>query len=236
MRCRKAQKFISHYVDNELSLARQKKLELHLSECDSCQKFLADFQSIASAAAHLETPELSDAVWLRIKETLAGEKSQIKMPVYSVASRHPARKWLRVAAVPAVALLLVVFGIIIGQRFSVQQAQKQRPGDPNYTLTKLDEAERNLKLTIKSLSEAFASQKDNFSPEIVEIFHKNLAVIDVSIEACRRAVKAEPYNLEARNFLIDAYLSKVNLLDSAVHFDQAVFRQDNSLKNRKNTF
>jgi tetratricopeptide (TPR) repeat protein len=96
-----------------------------------------------------------------------------------------------------------------------------------YTLAKLDEAERYYEQAIRSLGEAFAAGKGALDPRVIELFDRNLSVIDATIQACRNAVLAEPDDLEARSYLLAAYTQKVTLLDSALdlqrgHRDAAV--------------
>jgi hypothetical protein len=53
-------------------------------------------------------------------------------------------------------------------------------------------------------------------PQVAEMFEKNLAVIDATIQACRQAVLKEPQDLQARNYLLAAYMDKVMFLDAAL--------------------
>ena len=89
-------------------------------------------------------------------------------------------------------------------------------GGEAYTLAKLDEAERHYEQAIQALGEAFAADKDGLAPAVVELFDRNLAVVDATIQACRAAVRTEPDDLEARNYLLAAYTRKITLLDAAL--------------------
>ena len=89
-------------------------------------------------------------------------------------------------------------------------------GGEAYTLAKLDEAERHYEQAIKALGEAFAADKDGLAPAVVELFDRNLSVVDATIQACRAAVQTEPDDLEARNYLLAAYTRKITLLDAAL--------------------
>ena len=50
----------------------------------------------------------------------------------------------------------------------------------------------------------------------MELFDRNLSVVDATIQACRAAVRTEPDDLEARNYLLAAYTRKITLLDAAL--------------------
>jgi hypothetical protein len=67
------------------------------------------------------------------------------------------------------------------------------------------------------------------APQVVELFERNLGVIDATIRACRAAVLAEPDDLQARSYLLAAYTEKVTLLDSALDLG----RQDGEPKGKR---
>ncbi|MBE0713857.1 MAG: hypothetical protein IH583_15900, partial [Candidatus Aminicenantes bacterium] len=123
---------------------------------------------------------------------------------------------LRHAGVAALAVVLVVTGVVIGLRLGRQGTPARSDRGEEYTLAKLDEAERYYQQAINSLSEAFASQRGVLVPQVAELFDRNLSVIDATIQACRRAVLEEPDDLQARSYLLSAYTEKVTLLDSVM--------------------
>jgi hypothetical protein len=116
------------------------------------------------------------------------------------------------------AVVLIAVGVWIGLRFNVkgQTVLARKADSAGYTLGKLDEAERYYQLAVRSLGEAFSAKRGELPPGAFEVFEKNLSVVDKTIDACRLAVKAQPYDLEARNFLLAAYMDKVSLLDTAL--------------------
>jgi len=52
------------------------------------------------------------------------------------------------------------------------------------------------------------------------MFDRNLAVIDATIQACREAVRKEPDDLQARNYLLAAYMDKLTFLDTALELSK----------------
>ena len=221
MRCHRAQKYISEYLDGALEARKVTRLERHLRHCEVCRGVLDDFRAIAGTAAKLDQPDPDDAVWLKIKARLvAGERAPA-----ADAARAP-RPWVvgglapasRFAAAAALALILVGTGLFIGLRAG-RNGSAGRLGDPEkFTLAKLDEAEHFYQQAIKSLGEAFAAQKGGMVPQVAEMFEKNLQVVDATIQSCRAAVMKEPENLEARNYLMAAYMDKLNVLDTALDY------------------
>ncbi len=219
MRCRKAQRYVSRSIDGELTGRKARRLECHLGTCGECRALVEDLRAIAGGAAKLDTPEPSDRVWKGIRAGLAA--ADLKP---SRAGLGPERRplfglgvpALRYAGAAALAVVLVVSGVVVGLRLGRQGIPAGPEAGEKYTLAKLDEAERFYQQAIKSLSEAFASQKGVLAPQVVDLFERNLSVIDATIQACRAAVLAEPDDLQARNYLLAAYTQKVTLLDSAL--------------------
>jgi hypothetical protein len=219
MRCRKAHEYISRSIDGELSGRQAARLEHHLASCGECRALLEDLRTIAGDAAKLDAPEPSGRVWKGIRAGLAA--ADLKP---SREGLDPARRPLfglslptrRYAGVAALAVVLVVSGVVIGTRLGRQGTPAGSDRGEKYTLAKLDEAEGHYQAAIKSLSEAFASEKGALVPQVAELFDRNLSVIDATIQACRRAVLEEPDDLQARSYLLSAYTEKVTLLDSAL--------------------
>ena len=128
---------------------------------------------------------------------------------------------MRFAGAALVGVLLVASGVFIGVRLTGQRGVRPSFSDQTAaTLAKLDEAEGYYMKAIGSLSEVFASQQGALVPEVAEMFARNLEVIDASIQACRQAVLEEPDDLQARNFLLAAYMEKVSFLNAALEFPQ----------------
>jgi tetratricopeptide (TPR) repeat protein len=221
MRCRKAHEYISRSIDGELAVRKSARLERHLAACEDCRVLREDLRRIVAGAAKLVTPEPSDKVWLNIRAGLvratagrAGERSGgLRQPAFGLGLASPA---LRYAGVAAVALVLVVTGVVVGRRLGRGPAPLGPEAREKYTLAKLDEAEHYYQQAIKSLGEAFTAEKGTLSPQVAEFFDRNLSVVDATIQACRRAVLDEPEDLEARNYLLAAYTKKITLLDSAL--------------------
>jgi len=230
MRCRKAHEYISRTVDGELDPRRAARLERHLAGCGDCRALLADLRKIVDGAAGLAVPEPSEKVWRNVRAGLetgtlrpSAEGARLdRRPLFG--SSLPA--W-RYAGAAFMAVVLVVSGLVVGRRLGRQDVRLGPEAGEAYTLAKLDEAERYYEQAIRSLGEAFAAGKGALDPRVIELFDRNLAVIDATIQACRNAVLAEPDDLEARSYLLAAYTQKVTLLDSALdlqrgHRDAAV--------------
>jgi hypothetical protein len=215
MRCAKAKRLISDYIDKGLNDRQNVRLERHLQKCPECWKVLEDLQKIAASSRELEEVVPSQHAWLNLKARLIPEEQKILTFEPEKRARFrpiffPPK--LKYALSAALVLAVVAGAVMLGLKFKggVDILGKKDP--KSYTLAKLDEAERHYNKAIRALWEAVSAQKESMTLEIAEVFRENLKIIDASIIACRQIVLQEPDNIDARSFLLAAYREKVDFL------------------------
>lgn len=212
MRCAKAKKLISEYIDEELNSGQKTGLEKHLSDCQECQKLLQDFQKIKKSTQQLPTPPATQTPWGKIQTRLEKDDQPFLVPI------KPQRNWLALpATVAAAAILLVVIGALtLGPRLWKMDQGVPELDRQEYTLAKLEEAEMHYKMAIKALGEAVSAQEEQLDPDVAEIFKINLDIVNESIAACKQALLSNPDDLETRRYLLAAYKKKADLLDRLI--------------------
>lgn len=216
MRCSRATKWISEYTDGELAAGKARRLEAHLADCTGCREVLEDFRAISRRARGLDSPPVPTETWGKIRSRLRdGKAPALAGPSFA---RFKPAYGLAAAAVAAVALGALFFSL--RKSVSVPPGPEERE---RYTLAKLDEAEKYYEMAIKSLGEALAGEEGKLSPEVTEMFARNLDAVDASIQACRLAVRSEPDDVRARDFLLAAYRKKLVLLDDLLNIDRNGF-------------
>jgi len=215
---------ISDYIDDNLDVKDKSTLEQHLEDCPDCQLLLKEFKGILEEAQELEGYDPSHLGWLKVKAKLETETKTVKTPAFE------RRKWfdfsfgqptLKHALSAALILAIVVGTTTLGVRYWKGRDLLQAKKSTQYTLAKLEEAERHYQQASKALAEAFASQKESLSPEVAIVLQAHLEIIDFSIEACRRAAFSDPNNVEVRNYLLYAYSKKIELLGQMVNIKSA---------------
>ncbi len=220
MKCAKANKFISKYIDGDLDATKASSLEKHLDACPDCRELLKDFQQIKQKAKGLAKAEPSGQAWFRIQARLK-EKMQAPIPEPRVRFLYfPAQ--LRFAARTTLLLLIVVGAVIIGSRIWNREGAVNGNNGQKLALVKIQEAEQHYKLAIKALWEAVQAQQENLDPKVAETFRINLELIDASIADCKRAVKSDPSDLESQYYLLAVYKKKAELLDSMIEVSSTV--------------
>ncbi len=233
MRCSKAKKLISDYVDNELKERESVHLEKHFRKCSDCRKLFEDFQNIAKSAQELDELKPSQDTWMKIRERLTPEEQK-------VFSLHPDKRgWFGFLFFPPklkyvlsafLVMAVIISAVVVGQWYWDRMGILGKKDPMEYTLAKLDEAEQHYKKAIKALWEAVSYQEGNLTPKVAEVFRKNLEIIDSSITDCRQTVLLEPANIEARSFLLAAYRDKVDFLQDMMELGRPSFPEKESRK------
>ncbi|MBN1271878.1 MAG: zf-HC2 domain-containing protein [Candidatus Aminicenantes bacterium] len=216
MKCSKAKKLISEYVDGELDDKQSRMLEEHLDKCPECSRLLVDFQKIVEDAENLDPYSPSEYAWENIKSRLTGGLSTF--PAEEPQGRRkmnllfgsPALKFgLSAAAVLIVVAAAFFFGLNVNRNGDFLPPDKAQ----EKALAKLEEAEYHYRKAIDALMEAVSSPENVVSPEMAAVFRANLEVINLSITGYKGAVLMDPSDIESRNALITAYAEKVTFLN-----------------------
>jgi len=233
MRCSHAHKLIGDKLDGALTSKDSERLREHLDKCSDCLELLKDFQGIIEQAKGLPKHEPSHRVWTAVLDGVRAFRDNRVVRDNRVAGPSPSPiklpkpKWYETYifagrakyALAAALLLVVVGGLVIGLRPGKDMNGLSEQA--RFTLAKLEEAEKHYKLAIQALSEAVGSQTNRFDPLVVAVFARNLYEIDTAIQACQAAVKNNPNDLSAREYLLGAYKDKVNFLDSLIDIRKA---------------
>lgn len=216
MRCSRARKLISGYVDGNLDGAQKTSLEQHLHLCPDCQQLEKDFQGIVGKARRFEKLTPSGRVWFGIKSGLQTEQQEVLLPQGRKKKWYQlivASSYFKFALTAALTVVIIVSGFFLGSRYWRGKAVPGCDDLQRYTLAKLEQAEHHYRMATRALAEAVASQQRSFPPPVAEVFHAHLRVIDQLIKTCRQAIVEEPDDIEARNYLLAAFQEKIDFLN-----------------------
>lgn len=185
----------------------------HVAACSRCQEFVADLETIVSAANELPAEvEPPARVWVSLRTQLELE-GIIRTP--SVAGRGEHAPWWRgfndlfrsrALATATVGLLIVAAGVL--------QLRQPPDGSPETSLrvwqipfaqTAKVLNEQEIDLTNMQLADTTAVDAS---------FRQNLKQVDDFIADCERRVSAEPQDDLAREYLSNAYQQKAELLSA----------------------
>jgi len=180
----------------------------HVAGCRQCQGYIADLETIVSAAQELPAEvEPPSRVWVALRTQLELE-GIIKEPAKPAPKTEPVSWWRgfdqllrgRALATLTVGAVLAAAAVLqVRQPGNVSPALP--PPVPTATIQQLDEQEvdvRNMHLASTSPVDAALEQ--------------NLQQIDDFIADCQRHLKEAPRDELAREYLADAYQQKAELL------------------------
>ena len=188
----------------------------HVATCSQCQGFVADLETIVSAANELPAEvEPPTRVWVSLRARLELE-GIIKTPV--VAARSERATWWhefndlfrsRALATATVGLLIVFAGVLQLRQPDDSAEIPLRVAGPAWQIPFAKTAkvlnEQEIDLTNMQLASTTAVDAS---------FRQNLKQVDDFIADCERRVSAEPRDDLAREYLSNAYQQKAELLSA----------------------
>jgi hypothetical protein len=221
MKCKKAKKMISEFIDENQDPKENLALKSHLENCSDCQGILEDFKKIRSEAENLEKFSPSGQTWPRI---LAGVKEEKSAPTREKLVRPSFLTTLpKLQPVYAAAMLLVIvvgavsIGIWYGTRSSTFPTLDRQLD----TYAKLEEAEHHYTKAIEALRDVMINREKDLDPQIVAVFQRNLEIIDASIAECKQLVLSDPEDIDSRRYLLAVYKNKADLLFEVLALEQS---------------
>jgi hypothetical protein len=236
MDCEKCQELLSDFVDGTLKGGIRAAVSAHVEGCDACSVVRGELEMIVGAAresrADLYAPPDSRAMWLRISNTIEGERAL--RPAAAAAATAPARAslWERLfrrrweltlpqmaSAVAAIAVS-VAFVTAVGVQglMDVRTARTQatagtttRAGlaaDDNYPHAYL----RQQQTRISYLQQRVDQRKAAWNPRMRDSFDRSLSVIDQAVVDSLDELKRNPHDEVSEEMLNSALRDKMELL------------------------
>ena len=211
MRCASVRRLINDSLDGPLPAEKTAGLKKHLAQCPECRAFASELESIVGEAGKLPRLEPSAKVWPKIA---AG----VRQSRIEEAAAVPRTVRWRYAFAAASVLGLIGAGLFIGlqyRRAAVSSGLPER-GTAAFTMAKLKEAQSYYEKAIAALAEAVRSQEAGLEPALANVFERNLAGLDRTIQVCRQMVDSNPDDPVLRAHLLAAYREKVSLFEEIV--------------------
>jgi hypothetical protein len=185
----------------------------HLTQCENCRSLTADLEAITAMARELSVPdeEPPARVWTQLRAQLV-EEGIIRTPELEHVESGEKAGWFagtlafmrRPVMVAAYAAVMVLVAGYAWQRNRVIDEPTQFP--PSATA-----AENNLnKLETQTMADL-----QTIDPEANVKLRRDLKIVNDFIAVCEKAVREEPKDETARQYLYGAYQQKSHLLAAA---------------------
>jgi hypothetical protein len=193
----------------------------HAEQCSSCSSVLDDLEMIRAAARDLPLESPPPRVWSNIRATLAGEgffRERESFWRRWIASASLVPRTAPAAAV-AFALLLAVIMVFKGD---IQRNGSQQPALTSSAASivpvGLSGVQTNLVRTVRDMEEDYKAREASLDPSAKQIYQAGLSSLDNSIHECLDSLQKQPHNMLAREYLMQAYAQKAEVLASALEY------------------
>ena len=110
MNCRRVQKLISAYYDDELSVDVRSSVAEHVQNCSDCGRELGVFQSLSGMVKGLDDPEPPQQIWAGIEAGLDADREGTSIVRPAAEQGWFPRKW-RMSVLATAATILVATGV-----------------------------------------------------------------------------------------------------------------------------
>lgn len=218
MNCMECHRVLPEMLEGQ----RNAELDAHLTSCATCAALVADLKAITREAALLrEISEPSPRVWNMIEAELRRE-GVIHPPLTRRNSWLPFQgtRWARAAwLVPVAAALVAGAAFLLNPHplsNSDQAAQNSASvsiSDHASKLPKVAQQELRPPAEDQQILDAVAVQ----APMMRASYEENLRSVNAYIRDAQASVDQDPYDLEARRALMEAYDQKTMLYDMALN-------------------
>ena len=191
----------------------------HAEECSQCYGALADLEEIRALAQDLPLLDPPAHLWSKVRATLATEG------VIRESSRWQDR-WLslfgiRTRLVPIAGLAsLAAFSLLLVLPPGLNNAPSYNVSrELNAPVAVSSAADLQLTAMVKTLGtmeQDYHRAEIYLDPALKATYEKGLSVLDTSIHEASDSVQAQPDNALARQYLMEAYEAKAQVLASAL--------------------
>jgi hypothetical protein len=197
-------------------------IRTHAGQCPSCGSLLADIESIQVAARGLPMESPPPRVWSNIRAALA-EEGLIREQ-QSFWRRWTSSVSLVPRSAPAAALAFaLVLAIIMVFKGDFQKNGNRNPALNPATISNTATAgllgvQSNLARTVKEMEESYHIHEASLDPSAKRVYQAGLTSLNNSIEECLDSLQKQPHNTLVRDYLMQAYAQKAEILASAMEY------------------
>jgi anti-sigma factor RsiW len=242
MNCEKCQELLSDFLDGALGHDDQASLNAHLEECLSCFAIRDELHSIVSFCCENRgeylAPPNERALWLRIRNTVEGERTAALQGSQAHAERSESwwsrlmhRSWELSLSQMTGAVAAIAVAVALITAFSMQRMQQgaslapttasaSRDGHAAMTsaapstisVSNVDDRVRQQQLAIDYWNQRIEERKARWSAPMREAFERNMNVIDQAVNYSRDELRRNPHDEVSEEMLNSALNDKMELL------------------------
>lgn len=216
---------LDDYVDGTLDAQARSRVERHLATCPDCRALAQDLAQIHRAARSLESPAPPPRVWTAIAARLSDAEPGAR-PARAGRVMRMSSPWFTGLAAAAAIVLIVLTASVVrllerpggapGQPAATTAPAQTGAATPASVAGELQQAEAHYQKAIDGLQQIAQAGQSSLDPQVAAALQKNLTVIDRAIAESRTALQANPTSEPAQASLLDAFRTKVGLLEDTI--------------------
>ncbi len=225
MNCEKCQELIHDLLDGTISRQDEVLLNTHLRECLDCESVRDDLSSIVdfsrSQRGMYEAPPNPQALWLRIRNVVEAEGVTLRSEVTTGAQ---AKSWFanlfgkswelslpQLAAFTAAIVLCVSLITVVGVR-RLGNGPQVSTEPTRMEASNINERVFQRQQVINYWNQRIETNKSRWSPEMREVFERNLLVIDQAVSQSLNELNRNPHDEISEQMLNESLNDKLQLL------------------------
>lgn len=224
MNCEQCQELIHELIDGSLSQRDELVLNTHIEQCLDCASVRRDLASIVgfcqSQQDLYEAPPNEQALWLRIRNVIEAELplavAMNPQPRRSFFDRMLGQSWelsLPQLATSVVAIVLLVsLATVVGLRRWGGYGETTPQVQAQVEASSVNDRVWQRRQAINYWNQRVEMNKARWSPEMREVFERNLKVIDEAVANSLNELKRNPHDEISEQMLNESLNDKLALL------------------------
>ncbi|MBI3404865.1 MAG: hypothetical protein HY046_05360 [Acidobacteria bacterium] len=211
MQCHEFLQHTERWMEGE----RDATAAAHLKSCANCSSLVADLEAIQNSALQLAEVEPPARVWVSLQNQLEVEGLIHEPEEAPVALPAKSRPGFAFGLRPALATAFLAVLVISGAYLSTGRVGAPRVSNNSTAQATVPGSEVMLELAaLAPLAKAQAPEIHEHNPAVKAAYRQNLEIVDNAIAMCEKALKEQPKNDMALEYLRGAYQQKAELLAS----------------------
>jgi anti-sigma factor RsiW len=221
--------WLDEYIGGTLEPTARQRVDAHLATCDACRALIHDLQQIRRVARSLESTAPPPRVWSAIAERIEPRAQPAPRPQRIRRPERMLSSWtIGLAVAAALALVVITASVVrlVEHRGAPASAPAtttaSAPASSGGAATaesvagELQQAEAHYEKAIDGLQQIAKAGQGSLDPKVAAALQQNLTVIDQAIAESRAALQAQPTSAPAQASLLDAFRTKVGLLEETI--------------------
>lgn len=223
MNCETCQELIHDLVDGSISRSDESILNTHLKDCLDCESVRQDLSAIVgfcqTRRGEYEAPPNEQALWLRIRNVIEAEQRGVTVasaePKPSFWGRLMGHSWelslpQLIASTAAIVLLVSLTTVVGLRRLGTDVPSTQATAV--FQTSEISDRVRQREQALSYWKQRIEMNKARWSPEMREVFDRNLSVIDQTVANTLNDLKENPHDEFSEQMLNQAMNEKDALL------------------------